>query len=62
MLRGYEAMHIDCVAATGRLSGQDVALSDVKGRPVETLFYRYKQVIASFPQWYWGEEEVLKLW
>lgn len=62
VLRGYEAMHIDCVAATGRLSGQDVALSDVKGRPVETLFYRYKQVIASFPQWYWGEEEVLKLW
>ena len=30
----------------------------VKGAPVDTPIYRYKNVVAGYTHWYWGEKEV----
>lgn len=38
--------------------------SIVNGKGTEStgLFYRYKNVMASYTHWYWGEKNILKLW
>ena len=33
-----------------------------KGTENNMLFYRYKNVIASYTHWYWGDKNILKLW
>ena len=33
-----------------------------RGPELETPFYRYKNVIASYVHWYWGDKDLLKLW
>ena len=35
-----------------------VVLNDVGQSPI----YRYKNVIASFTHWYWGEKDILQIW
>lgn len=35
---------------------------NAKGGCVDTPIYRYKNVIASYTHWYWGENDILKLW
>ncbi|WP_300729867.1 cobyrinate a,c-diamide synthase [uncultured Bacteroides sp.] len=33
-----------------------------RGAEISTPFYRYKNVIAGYIHWYWGETDILKLW
>ena len=33
-----------------------------RGAEVSTPFFRYKNVIAGYVHWYWGETDILKLW
>lgn len=38
------------------------ALYRAKGGAVDTPVYRYKNVIAGYTHWYWGENNVMDLW
>lgn len=33
-----------------------------KGNKTETPLYRYKNLIAGYTHWYWGETDLMKLW
>ena len=35
---------------------------NAKGQDVQTALYRYKNVIAGYTHWYWGEKNILDLW
>ena len=35
---------------------------NAKGQQVPTAMYRYKNVIAGYTHWYWGEKNLLDLW
>ena len=35
---------------------------NVKGQTVPTALYRYKNVIAGYTHWYWGEKNIMDLW
>lgn len=37
-------------------------ITNLKGTESVMLFYRYKNVIASYTHWYWGDKDLLKLW
>ena len=37
-------------------------LRSAKGKEVDTPVYRYKNVIAGYTHWYWGEKDIFKLW
>lgn len=37
-------------------------LRNAKGGEVSTPIYRYKNVIAGYTHWYWGEKNILDLW
>lgn len=37
-------------------------ITNWKGADSNTLFYRYKNVIASYTHWYWGDKNILDLW
>lgn len=35
---------------------------NAKGQKVDTPLYRYKNVIAGYTHWYWGEADIFRLW
>lgn len=37
-------------------------ITNQKGNETVLPFYRYKNVIASYAHWYWGDKDLLKLW
>ena len=36
--------------------------TNVKGNKVDLPLYRYKNVIASYGHWYWGDKDLFDLW
>lgn len=58
--RGHEFHYSDVVSpeAIPTVATQQNA----KGVDVTTPLYRYKNVIAGFTHWYWGEKEIMDLW
>ena len=40
----------------------EVCQLNAKGAAVDTPLYRYKNVIAGYTHWYWGENDFFKLW
>ena len=59
-LRGHE-FHFSEVASSGNLSSA-ARLYDACGAEVDTPLYRYKNVIAGYTHWYWGETDLMQLW
>lgn len=59
-LRGHE-FHFSEVASSGNLSSV-ARLYDAYGAEVDTPLYRYKNVIAGYTHWYWGETDLMQLW
>ena len=59
-LKGHE-FHYSSVVEPDVLPS-DVCLYNVKGSAVDTPLYRYKNVIAGYTHWYWGENDFFKLW
>jgi cobyrinic acid a,c-diamide synthase len=61
-LKGYEFRY--------SIIQQDDTLTECRINPITNLkgtedilpFYRYKNVIASYAHWYWGEKDLMKLW
>lgn len=37
-------------------------ITNLKGNENMMSLYRYKNVIASYTHWYWGDQDILKLW
>ena len=59
-LRGHE-FHYSSIAEPDTLPSV-TPLYNVKGTEVSTPLYRYKNVIAGYTHWYWGEADLWKLW
>ena len=59
-LRGYEFHY-------SNIESNDESLivaqaTNLKGNKVDLPIYRYKNVIASYGHWYWGDKDLLDLW
>lgn len=39
-----------------------LTVNNTRGNDAGTPVYRYKNVIAGFTHWYWGETDIMKLW
>lgn len=63
-LRGHEFRFLSIDTDNGKLaSGVKVcSVKNTRGAEAETCIYRYKNVIAGFTHWYWGETDILRLW
>lgn len=59
-LKGHE-FHYSSVVRPDLLPSE-VSQYNVKGAQVDTPLYRYKNVIAGYTHWYWGENDFFKLW
>lgn len=59
-LRGHE-YHYSALSTPDVLPAVS-QLYNVRGNKVGTPLYRYKNVIAGYTHWYWGETDILKLW
>jgi cobyrinic acid a,c-diamide synthase len=44
------------------MKGYEFRYSIVQGDVDQLPIYRYKNVIASFTHWYWGEKDILQIW
>ena len=63
-LRGHEFRFLSIDTDNGKLaSGVKVcSVNNTRVAEAETCIYRYKNVIAGFTHWYWGETDILRLW
>ena len=59
-LKGHE-FHYSSVVQPDTLPSE-VCQYNVKGAPVDTPLYRYRNVIAGYTHWYWGENDFFNLW
>lgn len=59
-LKGHE-FHYSSVVQPDLLPSE-VCQFNAKGAAVDTPLYRYKNVIAGYTHWYWGENDFFKLW
>jgi cobyrinic acid a,c-diamide synthase len=59
-LRGYEFHY----SATNNAENSLIATqaTNIKGTNVDLPLYRYKNIIASYGHWYWGDKDILDLW
>lgn len=58
--KGYE-FHYSTLLNPDALPA-DISLYTPTGTETSTHMYRYKNVVAGFTRWYWGEANVLNLW
>ncbi len=63
--RGHE-FHYSKIAALGSFPNASFFNSsfqfDARGEKVDTEIYRYKNVIAGYTHWYWGESDINAFW
>ena len=60
LLRGHE-FHFSMTTSSDVLHSV-AQLYDAYGSEVNTPLYRYKNVIAGYTHWYWGETNLMQLW
>lgn len=60
VLKGHE-FHYSSVVSPESLPSV-AALYNAKGNKVATPLYRYKNVVAGYTHWYWGETDLFRLW
>ncbi|MGL5958131.1 MAG: cobyrinate a,c-diamide synthase [Phocaeicola sp.] len=59
--RGHECRYSVVDETSGALPSVGLVYNS-KGQEVNTVFYRYKNVVASYLNLYWGEKDFLSLW
>ena len=59
-LRGYEN-HYSVLAASSDLQIPATALYGLRGAETATQLFRYKNLIAGYTHWYWGEHQCIPL-
>lgn len=60
ILRGHE-FHYSSIMHPDNLSAF-LPQYNTKGNKTDTPIYRYKNLIAGYTHWYWGETDLMKLW
>ena len=59
-LKGYEFHYSTTNATDNSLIATQA--TNIKGMNVDLPIYRYKNIIASYGHWYWGDKDILDLW
>ena len=59
-LRGHEFHYSNIINSDTPLAF--LTQYNVKGNKTDTFLYRYKNLIAGYTHWYWGETDLMKLW
>jgi cobyrinic acid a,c-diamide synthase len=60
--KGYEFRYSSILNDETPKSWTTKPITNQKGSESTLSLYRYKNVIASFTHWYWGDKDILKLW
>lgn len=61
-LKGYEFRYSTIQQDDTASICQTMLITNMKGTEKILPFYRYKNVIASYAHWYWGDKDLMKLW
>ena len=63
-LRGHEFRFLSIDTENSRLPSdiRIVPVMNTRGAEADSCIYRYRNVIAGFTHWYWGETDVLRFW
>ena len=63
-LRGHEFRFLSIDIGNSQLPSdiRIVPVMNTRGAEADSCIYRYRNVIAGFTHWYWGETDVLRLW
>ena len=61
-LKGYEFHYSNIVKDDTPKTNTMELIYNLKGTESIMPFYKYKNVIASYTHWYWGDKNILKLW
>lgn len=63
-LRGHEFRFLSIDTENSQLPSdiRIVPVMNTRGAEADSCIYRYRNVIAGFTHWYWGETDVLRLW
>jgi len=62
-LKGYEFRYSTILQDDTPLSCRTThPITNLKGTENILPFYRYKNVIASYTHWYWGDKDPMKIW
>jgi cobyrinic acid a,c-diamide synthase len=60
--KGYEFHYSSILQDDTSDACRIASITNQKGSENVATLYRYKNVIASYTHWYWGEKDLLKLW
>jgi cobyrinic acid a,c-diamide synthase len=60
--KGYEFHYSSILEDDTPNACRITSITNQKGSENVASLYRYKNVIASYTHWYWGEKDLLKLW
>lgn len=63
-LRGHEFRFLSIDTENSQLPSdvRIVPVMNTRGAEADSCIYRYRNVIAGFTHWYWGETDVLRFW
>ena len=61
-LKGYEFHYSTIQQEEASPTCCTTPITNLKGTEHTTPLFRYKNVIASYTHWYWGDKDLLKLW
>lgn len=63
-LRGHEFRFLSIDTENSQLLPEVkvIPVKNTRGAEADSCIYRYRNVIAGFTHWYWGEADVLRLW
>ena len=61
-LKGYEFRYTTVQQDDMASKGNTALITNMKGTENILPFYRYKNVLASYVHWYWGDKDLMKLW
>ena len=62
VIKGHEFHYSKCEVGDSPLFHILSIQTNAKGQPVDTALFRYKNVIAGYTHWYWGENDIMDLW
>ena len=60
-LRGYEN-HASVLASSSETPLSVARLYGLRGTEAATSLFRYKNLVAGYTHWYWGENDIFSLW
>ena len=59
--KGYES-HYSVLASSSDIRISATSLYGLRGTETAARLFRYKNLIAGYAHWYWGENDIFSLW